>query len=195
MNARDVVAIPNWLENGVGKPQHHDVLDCFLAEVVVDAEDLIFLPTGLNHLVQGLCAAVIAPKGLFDHNATAFGILQKPRIGQGTTTACIEIGRDREVKGAIAAGGALLINQFKAAPESHHILWFLQVDGFVEQLADELLPRCWIFFNPGGECFGHLSPKHFIGPRATGATQKSEFTGKSALFEQFEQRRDKFAVS
>ena len=161
---------------------------------MVDAEDLIFLTAGLNHLVQGLCTAVIPSKGLFDHNPAAFGILEEPGIGEGTTTAGIEIGRHREIKGAIAAGGALLINQFKASTESHDIVWFLQVNGFVKQLANELLPRRWILCNAGGECFGHFSPKHLIGPRATGATQKCEFTGESALFEQFEQRRHKFAV-
>ena len=161
---------------------------------MVDAEDLIFLTAGLNHLVQGLCTAVITSKGLFDHNAAAFGILQKACIGEGTTTACIEIGRHREVEGAIAPSGALLIDQFKASAEPHDILWFLQVNWFVKQLADELIPRRWILCNAGGECFSHFSPKHVIGPRATGATQKSEFTGESALFEQFEQRRHKFAV-
>ena len=39
----DVVAVPDRLEEGVGEPQRHEVLDGLLAEVVVDAEDLRLL--------------------------------------------------------------------------------------------------------------------------------------------------------
>ncbi len=36
----DVVAVPDRLEQGVGEPQRHQVLDGLLAEVVIDPEDL-----------------------------------------------------------------------------------------------------------------------------------------------------------
>ena len=37
----DVVAIPNRLEQSVGKTQHQNILHRFLAEIMVDAENLI----------------------------------------------------------------------------------------------------------------------------------------------------------
>jgi hypothetical protein len=37
----DVVAVPNRLEQAVGKPQQQDVLDGFFAEVMIDAVDLV----------------------------------------------------------------------------------------------------------------------------------------------------------
>ncbi len=37
----DVVAIPDRLEHAVGETQHQDVLDGFLAEVMVDPVDLL----------------------------------------------------------------------------------------------------------------------------------------------------------
>ena len=39
----DVFVIPDRLENGVGETHDHQVLDGFLAQIVVDAEDLLFL--------------------------------------------------------------------------------------------------------------------------------------------------------
>ena len=39
----DVVAVPDRLEDRVGEPQHEDVLDRFLAEIVVDAVDLLLV--------------------------------------------------------------------------------------------------------------------------------------------------------
>ena len=39
----DVVAVPNGLEDAVGKAEHEDVLHRLLAQVVIDAEHLVFL--------------------------------------------------------------------------------------------------------------------------------------------------------
>lgn len=37
----DVIAIQQWLEDRIAAAEQQDVLHCFLAEVVIDAEDLI----------------------------------------------------------------------------------------------------------------------------------------------------------
>ncbi len=37
----DMVAIPDRFEHAVGKAQHQDVLDGFLAEVMIDPVDLL----------------------------------------------------------------------------------------------------------------------------------------------------------
>ena len=92
LNAGDVVAVPDRFEDRVGEPQNHDVLDGFLAEVVVDPEDLILLAAGLHDAVEGLGTAVIAPERLFDDHPTALWILQQTCIGQGTAAAAIELG-------------------------------------------------------------------------------------------------------
>ncbi|MGX1327379.1 hypothetical protein AB7M56_001878 [Bradyrhizobium elkanii] len=39
----DVVAIPDRLEHAVGEAQHQDVLDGFLAEIVIDPVDLVLV--------------------------------------------------------------------------------------------------------------------------------------------------------
>jgi hypothetical protein len=46
LHVGDVVAVPDRLENRVGEPQHQDVLNRLLAEVVVDPEDLLLLAAG-----------------------------------------------------------------------------------------------------------------------------------------------------
>ena len=38
----DVTAVPDWLEDGVIETKHHDVLDGFFSQVVIDAIDLLF---------------------------------------------------------------------------------------------------------------------------------------------------------
>ena len=39
----DVIAIPDRLEHAVGEAQHQDVLDGFLAEVMIDPVDLVLV--------------------------------------------------------------------------------------------------------------------------------------------------------
>ena len=43
LHALDVIAVPDRLEEGVGEAEIEQVLDRFLAEIVVDAEDRLFV--------------------------------------------------------------------------------------------------------------------------------------------------------
>jgi len=48
----DVVAVPGCAEEFVTKPQNQDVLDHLLAQVVVNTENLLFLPVWLESLLK-----------------------------------------------------------------------------------------------------------------------------------------------
>ena len=48
----DELAVPDRLEDAVGEPEHQHVLDGLLAEVVVDAEDLLLVEEAADLLVQ-----------------------------------------------------------------------------------------------------------------------------------------------
>ena len=50
----DIVSVPDRLKNGVGEPHDHQVLDGFLAQVVVDTEYLVFCERGVDRFVQPL---------------------------------------------------------------------------------------------------------------------------------------------
>ena len=82
LNTGDVIAVPDRLEDRVGKAQNHDVLDGFLAQVMVDAKDLVLLTAGLHHAIEGLGTAVVASEGFLDHHPAAFGVLQQASVGQ-----------------------------------------------------------------------------------------------------------------
>ncbi len=60
----DVVAVPDVLEDAVGEAEDEDVLDGLLAEVVVDAEDLVFVEDLVDLVVEGAGAESRSwPKG------------------------------------------------------------------------------------------------------------------------------------
>ena len=65
----DVIAIPQRLDDVVGKTEDHDVLHSLFAEIVVDAVDLFFGQDLLQFLIELLRGFEIVSKGLFDNHA------------------------------------------------------------------------------------------------------------------------------
>ena len=78
----DVVAVPNRLENRIGKPQHQDVLHRLLAEVVVDAIDLLFVEDAVQRVVELVGTSGIAAERFFDHDPPGAIFF----VGQSTST-------------------------------------------------------------------------------------------------------------
>jgi hypothetical protein len=48
LNVVDVVTVPSGTEEGVTKSKNENVLDHLLAKIVIDTEELILLPVGLE---------------------------------------------------------------------------------------------------------------------------------------------------
>ena len=67
----DVAAVPERLVNRVGEPEVHQVLDGFLAEVMVDAEDVFFGEGALQVAVELLGAFRSLAERLFDDQPAA----------------------------------------------------------------------------------------------------------------------------
>ena len=59
----DVVAVPDRLEDAVGEPQHQDVLHGLLAEVMVDAIDLMLGKDLVDPFVEFAALARSVPNG------------------------------------------------------------------------------------------------------------------------------------
>ena len=104
----DVVRLPQGLEHGVREAHRHDVLDGFLAQVVVDAEDILLvkdLRDDVGELLRGL---KVVSERLLDDDATPFAALSLVQACVGQV-----LGHDGEVRGwnrqverVVAAGAA-----------------------------------------------------------------------------------------
>ena len=66
LNVVDVVAVPVGAEELVAKSEDQDVLDHLLTEVVVDTEDLLLLPVGLQGGLKLSGAAKVLAEGLLN---------------------------------------------------------------------------------------------------------------------------------
>jgi len=92
----NVIPVPDRFKNQICKPEHQDVLNRFLAEIVVDAVNLAFIQAFTQIAVQFLCAFKIASERLFDDH-------MPPRhIGHGVLrqqTRLTEMIHHRQVNG------------------------------------------------------------------------------------------------
>src|SRR5581483_7977489 len=71
LHAPDIVAVPDWLQKRIGKAEVEQILHWFLAEVMIDPENLRFLKGLVENSVEGLRGGKIATKRLFDDYTTA----------------------------------------------------------------------------------------------------------------------------
>ena len=63
----DVIAVPDRLEHAVGKAQHQNVLNGFLAEIMIDPVDLVLIDDSEQFAVQRPGGSKVRPERLFDH--------------------------------------------------------------------------------------------------------------------------------
>ena len=61
-----MAAVPCGIEELVAESQNKDVLDHLLTKVVIDTEDLLLLPVGLQSLLEVAGALKILTEGLLD---------------------------------------------------------------------------------------------------------------------------------
>ncbi len=115
----DVVAVPDGLEDAVAEAEDEDVLNSLLAEVVIDAEDLVFVERTLLIFVVELRGRSRGrvPKGFSMMTRTQ--TLQPSRgLRSGLAMPCSPrwlmmsaevLGRGGEVEEAVAAGVELVV--------------------------------------------------------------------------------------
>lgn len=61
-----MVTVPGGVEELIAKAHNEDVLDHLLTKVVVDTEDLLFLPVGLESLLEVARTLQVLAEGLLD---------------------------------------------------------------------------------------------------------------------------------
>ena len=66
----DPIAIPNRLEQPIGEPERHDVLNGVLAQKVIYPKYLVLMQRATNHGVQRARGIKAVAKWLLDHDAT-----------------------------------------------------------------------------------------------------------------------------
>ena len=80
----DEVAVPQGLDQRVGKTEHQQVLHRLLAEKVIDAVDLLLVEMLVQQAIEHLRRFEVFAKGLFDHDAVQPARLVEARRLRGS---------------------------------------------------------------------------------------------------------------
>ncbi len=95
LDARDVVAVPDRLEQGVGEPEEEDLLEAHLPEVVVDPVQLGLVDRLVQLVGERAGGVAIVAERLLDDHAS---VRRKPRPGETCDDPAEEERRDLEVE-------------------------------------------------------------------------------------------------
>ena len=106
LHAVNVIAVPDGLEKAVGKAEDQQVLDRLLAEIVVDAKDVVLGKHLMQGVVQLACRHQVAAEGFFQNHARIPGA---PRVGKALDDNRKHAGWYRQV-----VGGRLCPTEFGA---------------------------------------------------------------------------------
>ncbi len=86
LHVRDVLAVPDGLEEPVGESEREDVECGFLAEEVVDAEDLALVERRVEEVVERDRAREVGAERLLHDDA---GSLGQSRLVRAAATPCV----------------------------------------------------------------------------------------------------------
>ncbi len=196
----DVAAVPDGLEDGIGEAQDEEVLDGLLAEVVVDAEDLL-LVAGLQHQpVQRARARQIAAEGLLDHRPGE-GALER-RVDQPGRLELLEqggkgAGRRGEVVEPVALRGAGLVQLLELRAQPREGVGIVEGAGDVAHAGGEILPHLGVHRLLPRELahrLAHVARELVVGVGALGDADDAEGGRQVRAEREVVERRNELAV-
>src|SRR5262245_37685246 len=69
-----IAAIPQRLKNTIAETKRQNILDSLLAQVMIDAEHLVFVEHTMDRVVEFSGTLQVVPERLFDDNSSPAGI-------------------------------------------------------------------------------------------------------------------------
>src|ERR1700720_4409853 len=104
-----MVTIPDRLEQAVGEAQHQNVLHRLLAQIMVDAKNLILAEDPEQLAIELPRRGEIGAERLFDNDASpcAVGLARQSRLAEMTADRRKTGRRRRQIEQAVAVGLAL----------------------------------------------------------------------------------------
>ena len=138
----DVLPVPEWLEDAVCEAKHEQVLHRLLAEIMIDAIDLVFPKELVQRSVELTGRLEIASEGLLDdHTAKARSrILVESGGVQPFRQEKHRRGRHAEVDHAVARGAASAIGLVEGTPHGIEAVARIEVVRHVAQTLGKRRP-------------------------------------------------------
>lgn len=182
----DVLAVPERLEERIAEAEGENVLDGFLAEVVIDAVELVFGEVLVELIFEFAGAGLVVAEGLFDDEAApgavgGFGETGAPEPSGG---GAVVAGLRREIEQDVAGGLARLGDLVEADGEAFVGVVVTDIAGEVEEPPGEVVPERLIEGAVLEELLDrgfHLLAEVVIGHRGTRYADDGKALGEPAL--------------
>ena len=165
----DVVAIPDRLEHAIGEPQHQNVLDRFLAEVVIDPVDLLLIGDLEQFVVERLGRSEARAERLFDHKTPPRTVFLQHAGAAELLGDRREGGRRRrQVEQTIAAGLALGLQFVQLLGHCIERGWIARIgfdagNAFEQTFGDRLIDRTGLVLAQAfQQAFAHVVIRHSL---------------------------------
>ncbi len=189
----DVVVVPHRLEQLIGEPQRHHVLDGFLAQIVVDPEHRPRREDRRDDLVELASTGQVVTERLLDHHpAPPAGLL----LGQSVRTQLIDDRleqprRDGQIERVVAAGAAGLVQIGDRVGQFGEGLVVADLTGNESDALRQLPPDLLAEGRPGVLLDGRVDDlgEVLVGPVAPGEADQGEARGQQAAIGQVVDRR------
>ena len=197
----DVVPVPERLEDAVGPAEHQDVLHRLLAEVVIDAVDLILREHRAHRVVQRAGRREIAPERLLDDDAHpaagAVGRPVEPGFAEPEHDRRVERGRGGAVEEPVAADRPLLLDLAQEIAEPGVEVGVGGIAGVVEEGLGEPLPHARGGRLDAGELrdrLAHARAELLVAHLRPAHADDGEGLGQHAALEHRPERGDELAL-
>ncbi len=192
----DEVAVPDGLEDAVGKAKDQHVLHGFLAEVVIDAEDLVLAEDGVDVVVQFFGAFKVVAEGLFNDDANGADFRLRHVVRAETMNDVGEVvGRGGEIKEPIAAGAVVAIELAQQFLQRVVALIVVEVHRVVGDLLYKFIELAVVFVDTAelDDALTHIFGEA-VGEIAAGDADDAKLFGEQAGLLQMKERGEQLAL-
>ncbi len=196
----DVEPVPERLINGIGKAEINQILHRLLAEIMVDAEDILFRKSALERAVEFFRALEIGPERLLDDEPPALAVLGLAGQSRGgEVLGCFAeiIGSSGEIEEVIFADRRAFRQGLELFREPFVGLGIVEFALEVIDVGRELFPHFLIDRLGVGELLKRVAevfPEFLVALRPAGEPDDGEVVRQQPVFGQVIKGRDDFAM-
>ena len=178
----DMVPVPERLKNRIAEPEHEDILDGFLAQVMIDPEYLVLMEQLVELIVERTRSLKVAPERFLDDDTFVGSPLclgNQVCRRKSCNDDRVETGSGRKIVEAIDGGAPGADFPGEVCVRGR----VLEVPRLVGKGPGEFSPRlCVVFCRCGRpDCIIQLRPESIVGDRCPGEPDDTRERGEPLL--------------
>ena len=136
----NAATVPDWLEKRIGKAECQNVLHRFLAQIMINPENLGFLEIGGEDGIQGQGGFQVIADWFLHHNPCPFPVARQSGFAEVFWDFAEHARRCGHVKDAVGFGAPFLFQSGALGAQSRIGLWLFEITLLVADVLGEFIP-------------------------------------------------------